>query len=210
MARGGRAKDRDAPERRCIVSGDSGPKAGLIRFVIDPDGRVTPDVVEKLPGRGIWVSADRSALERAMKKNLFARAARRQTSVDPGLADLVEAQLTRRAVEAIALCRKAGSAVGGFEKTREAAPNAVALLSAADAAAGGRAKLRRLARDLPMITCLTSAELGLAFGRPSVINAALTFGGAADRALRETERLQGFRQVDPGSAGVEPAEAAPR
>ena len=53
MARGGRQTDQDGPERKCIVSGQSQPKAGLIRFVIGPDAMVVPDVLARLPGRGI-------------------------------------------------------------------------------------------------------------------------------------------------------------
>jgi len=59
MTRGGRIKDRETPERRCIVTGEVQPKAGLIRFVAGPDGEVVPDLAEKLPGRGFWVVADR-------------------------------------------------------------------------------------------------------------------------------------------------------
>ena len=77
MSRGGRHKDRsDGPERKCIATGEVAPKRGLIRFVVSPDGVVVPDVLERLPGRGIWVSADRAALDLAVKKNLFSRAAR--------------------------------------------------------------------------------------------------------------------------------------
>ena len=63
VGRGGRVKDRETPERRCIVTRETGPKAGLIRFVIGPDGEVTPDLAGKLPGRGLWVAADRATLE---------------------------------------------------------------------------------------------------------------------------------------------------
>ena len=52
------------------------PKERLIRFVVGPDGSVVPDVEAKLPGRGLWVLADRSALDRAVRKGLFSRAAR--------------------------------------------------------------------------------------------------------------------------------------
>mgnify|MGYP000753544744 CR=1 FL=1 len=45
MTRGGRDKDRDEPERRCIVTGDVQPKAGLIRFVVSPEGVVVPEGV---------------------------------------------------------------------------------------------------------------------------------------------------------------------
>ena len=63
MSRGGHDKDRaDGPERRCIATGEVQPKHGLIRFVVGPEGQVVPDLSEKLPGRGIWVAADRRAV----------------------------------------------------------------------------------------------------------------------------------------------------
>ena len=66
----------DEPERRCIATGESAPKAGLIRFVVGPDGGIVPDLGERLPGRGIWVGADRDALQKAVDRKLFARAAK--------------------------------------------------------------------------------------------------------------------------------------
>ena len=79
MGRGGAPKDRQGgPDRKCIATGDVQPKFGLIRFVTGPDGQIVPDVLEKLPGRGIYVSADRDALEQVSKKGLFAKAARQK------------------------------------------------------------------------------------------------------------------------------------
>ena len=74
MPRGGKDKTRDDPERRCIATGEVQPKRGLIRFAVSPDGQIVADVLEKLPGRGIWVAAERSALVEAVQKRLFARA----------------------------------------------------------------------------------------------------------------------------------------
>ena len=51
-------------------------EARLIRFVAGPDGVVAPDLARKLPGRGLWVAADRASVETAAKKNLFSRAAK--------------------------------------------------------------------------------------------------------------------------------------
>ena len=44
-------------ERRCLVTRESGPRGGLVRFAVGPDGAVVPDVDERLPGRGLWVGA---------------------------------------------------------------------------------------------------------------------------------------------------------
>jgi len=121
MARGGRKEERDGPERRCIATGDSQPARGLIRFVVGPDGQIVPDVAGKLPGRGIWVSADRAALDLAVKKKLFARAARQAVVVPEGLADLVTTLVRQRVIDLLSLARKSGQAIAGYEKCRELA-----------------------------------------------------------------------------------------
>ena len=115
-----------------------------------------------------------------------------------GLIELIEKGLSRRVIEAISLCRKAGLAVAGAEKARAAAANAAALVQAYDGAEDGRRKMRRLAPHALEITCLNKAELGLAFGRASVIHAVLTHGGATERAVRESLRLQGVRATSNG------------
>ena len=195
MTRGGRVKDRGEPERRCIVTRGSGPKAGLIRFVVGPGDAVVPDVAGRLPGRGIWVSADAATLRQAMAKGLFARAARRAVRVEPGLDARVEALLARHLVDLIALARRAGQAVAGLEKTRSAlvSGDAVLLLQAADGSARERARLRPPDGENTRFACLSGHELGLAFGRDRVIHAAVLAGGLANRVRDEALRLSGFR-----------------
>jgi predicted RNA-binding protein YlxR (DUF448 family) len=202
MARGGRDDPRDGPERRCVATGESGPVEGLIRFALSPDGAVTPDLAERLPGRGVWVTARRDCVDRAAKRNLFARGFKAPARAPEGLADALEAMLARRAVEALGLARKAGLATAGFEKVKarlRAGPVA-ALIEAADGAEAGRARLRPLAGDAPLMDRLTSEELGLAFGRDFVIHAVLDAGGAAERVVREHRRLTGFRGGPVGTA----------
>jgi len=203
MTRGGRRKDRDGPERRCVATGESGSPEGMIRFVLDPEGVVTPDLAERLPGRGVWVTARRDLVEKAVKKNLFARSAKQPARAPEGLADLVEAGLARRAVEALGLARKAGLTVAGFEKVRARLKQGpvAALIEARDGAEQGRARLRPMAGDAPILAALTAVELGLAFGRDSVVHAALDAGGAADRVVREARRLDGFRAATEDANG---------
>lgn len=200
MTRGGRVKERDGPERRCIVSGERAPRGGLIRFVVGPDGAVVPDIAGKLPGRGIWVSADRAALQTAAKKRLFARAARAPVGVPPDLAEQVEAALVRRLVETIALARKAGAAVAGYEKVRDwlARGQAAVLVQAGDGSERGRAKLRPPGGPESHVTCLSGRELGMAFGRENVVHAALAAGGLCGRVVEDAARLARLR----GRVGV--------
>ena len=195
MTRGGRPKDRSEPERRCIVSGESGPTFGLIRFVRGPDGGIVPDLAEKLPGRGIWLTASREAVAQAMKKRAFARAARAQVTVPEDLPDRLEALLARRLIDSLALANKAGLAVMGFEKVKARLKRGpvAAMIEARDGSEQGFAKLLPLLGDAPVANVLDSGELGLAFGRDYVIHAALDAGGATTRVLREATRLSGFR-----------------
>ncbi|MGA1683006.1 MAG: RNA-binding protein [Gemmobacter sp.] len=203
MGRGGSDKMRDEPERRCIVTGESAPKAGLLRFVVGPDERVVPDLAGRLPGRGIYVSASRDALAQAVRRNLFARAARAKVSVDPTLAETVEAGLARRLIDTISLARKAGEAVSGLEKVKEwlVSGQAAVLVQALDGSAREKARLRPPAGPESRIDGLTAQELGLAFGRERAIHGALSAGGLARRALEEAARLSGLRGQDEGQFG---------
>lgn len=203
MTRGGRTKEHDDPERRCIVTGESGPKYGLIRFVVGPDGQIVPDLAEKLPGRGIWVSADRESLAKAVRKGAFVRAAKAQVSVPDDLPALVEAGLARRVVDLVSLARKAGRAVAGFEKVKDwlAAGRAKVLLQASDGSDRGKGKLWTPTGGR-WFGCLTASELGLSFGRDHVIHGALAPGGLTDKVIRDASRLTGLR----GQGGAMAAE----
>jgi predicted RNA-binding protein YlxR (DUF448 family) len=202
MTRGGKPKDTDEAERRCIVTGEVQPKAGLVRFVVGPDGAIVPDVLGKLPGRGIWVTAQKSVIE-AAKKGQFARAAKAPVTVPEGLADEVERQLARRVVDLIAMARKSGRAICGFEKVKAALANdgVRVLLQASDGSVRGKTKLWT-PTGARYFGCLTSQELGLAFGRQSVIHGALASGGLSDRVVEEAARLRGMREMNGADTGT--------
>lgn len=195
MTRGGRRAEREEPERRCIASGASGPRTRLVRFVVGPGNEVVPDVAGRLPGRGIYVAAERALIERAATKGLFARAARMPVVVPAGLADLVEALLVRRVVDLLSMARKAGDAVTGFERVKDwlASGRAAVLIQARDGSPRERARLRPPERGEGAVTCLDAGEIGLAFGRERAIHAALAAGALAVRAVDEAARLAGFR-----------------
>ena len=197
-----RQRERDeegesGPLRRCLVTGESRAKADLIRFVVAPDGTMVPDVAGRLPGRGLWLTARRDIVAAAVTKRLFARAARQAVLVEDGLADRVEALLAERCRDHIGLARRAGQAVMGFVNVQAAlaAGKAGVLVAAADGAADGRGKLKAAAPGLPLVECLTGAELGAAFGREHVVHAALAAGRLAEMLVADARRLAGFRSA---------------
>ncbi len=192
-------------ERRDIVTGEVRDEAGLIRFVPAPDGSVAPDLGRKLPGRGIWVAADRASVEAAVKKNLFARAAKAKLSPASDLPDLVDRLLARRCLEQLGLARREGVLISGFEKTLATIRSGKAawMIEASDGAEDGRRKLRAAAArlDQPPRLCgaFGSDELSLALGLENAIHLALLAGRRAERWTQEVSRLAGFRPLLPES-----------
>ena len=188
-------------------------EARLVRFVAGPEGGVVPDVARKLPGRGMWVAADRESVTTAARKGLFARAAKAQLRAAPELADQVEQLLRSRVLAGLGLAKRGGDLTLGFEKVFAAigAGKAAWLVEAADGAADGRGKLTRLARHQTpppgVLGLFTSAELSLALGAENVIHTAFLAGRAAERWAEDVRRLAGFSPLLPEDWREEPVEA---
>lgn len=189
--------DNGGSVRQCAVTRERRSPDELIRFVLDPEDRVVPDLKNRLPGRGVWVSLNREAVALAARKGAFARGFSRRISADPDLSGHVDALLEKAALERLALANKAGLVTMGFAKVGEAIAQKglAALLHASDAAAGGREKLdgKKGAPERPAVTVFTSGQLSLALGRSNVVHAALSKGGAADSFLSAVDRLEQYR-----------------
>ncbi|MET1029180.1 MAG: RNA-binding protein [Dongiaceae bacterium] len=184
-----------SPLRRCISSREILDKRQLIRFVLDPAGQVVPDLKNRLPGRGLWVKADRAVLAHAVKINAFAKAARQSAKVPGDLIDRLTGLLQREVAELIGLAKRSGNLVVGFDKFEEAlrAQRVVLLVQASDGAPDGRSKLARLAGSgVEICTPLTVAELAAALGRENAVHVALRRSGIAERLSLACHRLTGI------------------
>jgi predicted RNA-binding protein YlxR (DUF448 family) len=195
-------------ERLCAVTRAVKPVDELIRFVVGPQG-VVPDLKRKLPGRGLWVTADRATLKDAIARNVFAKGFKREIRVTAELLEQTEQLLVRSALDALAIAGKSGLVAAGFAKA-EAAINRdaiVGLIHASDASADGAAKLAGAVRHrddadrIVAIKAFTTAQLDLALGRSNVVHAALLAGPANDTFLRRFARLERFRAGGPGQGG---------
>ena len=103
-------------ERRCIVTGEPVAREMLIRFVVGPDNILYPDTHEKLPGRGMWVTASRNKLSEAIKRQRFYRSAERGGFKVPNdLIETVEKLLKEDCLKLIGLANKK-SIVAQFRK----------------------------------------------------------------------------------------------
>jgi len=185
------------PQRTCIATGETGAPERMIRFVVGPEGDVVPDLARRLPGRGLWVKAERAAVERAVAKNLFARAARASVKPAADLAERVERLLLERALADLSRARRAGRAVAGFVRVEQmVGQRRAGLLVVADEADGdGLGKLK--ATGLPIARLGDAAALGGIFGREHAVYVAVARDDAGGAFIERIEtgaaRWRGYR-----------------
>jgi uncharacterized protein len=192
-------------ERLCVATRTVRPVGELIRFVVSPAGEAVPDLQHKLPGRGIWVTATRDALDDAIKRKVFARGFKHDVRLPANLGSRTDRLLEKAALDALAIAGKAGLVATGFVRVEKALAHdhVIGLVHAAEAGADGVRKLDAALRRSPragsiaVLRGLTAAQLDLALGRPNVIHAALIAGPASDTFLARLRRLEGFRTGGP-------------
>src|SRR5664280_3489772 len=136
-------------------------------------------------------TAHDSELDHAIKRNVFARAFKRNVRVAADLLTTTERLLERSALDALAIAGKAGQVVGGFAKVEAAIgrDDVLALIHAADAAAGGKRKLDAAlqrktpekSREIAIVEMFSSAQLDLALNRPNVVHACLLYTSPSPR-----------------------------
>jgi uncharacterized protein len=200
----------DPRARKSIVTGEVLPEARLVRFVAGPEGVVFPDVARKLPGRGLWVEADRALVEQAARKGAFSRAAKAKLKAPDDLADQVEGMLKRRLLAGLGIARRSGDLISGFDRVSEALAkrNVAWMIEAAEGSADGRRKLLSLARRQTsppgLVGVFSGGELDLALGLENVIHLVFLAGRGAERWTNDVERLSGFRPLLPESWREDP------
>lgn len=190
--------------RTCLVSKQAMPRDSMLRFALSPDGMITPDVLEKLPGRGLWIAADAKTLSAAIEQDCFRKAARRfytkKIDMPEDLPAMIDKILARRLCDLISLLRRSGHAICGFERIKSSLPAERGMLDRGQilvqASDGSPAQLKKIGTPTDTsrhITCLTGNELGLAFGRDCVIHALLSHHGLNKKIYKDAARLAALR-----------------
>ncbi len=184
--------------RRCLVTRETLPMAKMIRFCVAPDGTLTPDLAHKLPGRGLWVTADRDVVAAACEKNLFNKAARRKVNYPADLDGLISTLFVKRLQNLLGMAKKVGLIVAGFEKVAEALRKGqvFCLIEATDAAQDGYAKLSRSGEGVPVVRILTADQAAQALGTGICVHAALKSGGVSDLFLAEARRFAAYCKTE--------------
>lgn len=205
-----KAGDDDAElvvnERTCIVTREEASPDALIRFVKGPDGQVVPDLRRRLPGRGCWVGAKRSLVEKAVAKKLFSRAFKAEAKAEADLADQIDRLLAADLAGMMHLARKAGQFVSGAMKVDAAVRSgaALAVMHAVDAAEDGVRKIDQARKawhlmmetdaEIPAFKLFRSAELDAMMGENSFIHAAVLAGQAGEGVVKRANLLAHYRE----------------
>ena len=195
-------------ERKCVSRNEVRDPAEMIRFVVGPDTTVFPDVLGKLPGRGVWVSSTDEDLDAAMRKGGFKRGFKQNVHVPEDLAARVEAGLRKHTLSLIGMAKKSGKLFIGFDQVMVAARTDALgwRIEATDGAEGSRGKIRALSKavarevelKLPrVIGCFHSTELGAIVGRDALIHCAVPHGRIAKSLGVSARRLSGFVPLVP-------------
>lgn len=197
--------DTERLPRRCIATRQRQHRNGMVRFVLGPENIVVPDLEEKLPGRGLWVGAERHAMEKAVSANLFARAAKSPAVVPPDLVSTVAALLRKRCMRWVGQARGASQLRIGDYQVKEALAKgeAAILVEASDGMENGRTKVLSRAGDLPVVMCFSRAELGHAVGRTEAVHLAFCTGQLAVHFLADARRYAGIMGLNHPQAGGE-------
>ncbi len=195
------------PERRCIITGERGPKSGLVRLALGPDNIVAPDVRARAPGRGAWIGVARPELEAAIAKGklkgALARAFKSEATAPDDLADRLETALGRNALDRLGLEARSGTLLTGADKIEEAARRGkvALLLHADDAGSDGRRRLDqawRVGLDEEgsgregLVLAADRTMLSQALGRDNAVHIALTDAAAAARVGEAVDRWHHF------------------
>jgi predicted RNA-binding protein YlxR (DUF448 family) len=190
-------------ERTCALTREPKPVSDMIRFVVGPAGEVVPDLKRKLPGRGLWIDATRTAIEESVKRNVFGRGFKRDVKAAKDLAGQTERLLENSALDALAIAGKAGLVVTGFSKVEAALgrPGVKGLIHAADAAVDGKRKLSGALHrhsdektpEIAVVDIFTGVQLDLALNRPNVVHAALLAGPGSETFLARAARFARYR-----------------
>ncbi|UFS70848.1 DUF448 domain-containing protein [Geomonas sp. RF6] len=106
------------PQRSCLACRTVQDKGELLRFVLAPDGSVVFDLLQKLPGRGVYTCIRSSCLQAAAQKRQFSRGFKQEVhgAQPDALHSQVKERLEQRVASYISLANKGGKVVSGSDQ----------------------------------------------------------------------------------------------
>ncbi|MBF0262764.1 MAG: DUF448 domain-containing protein [Magnetococcales bacterium] len=186
----------DSPWRRCAITRNRRPKEQLLRFVLDPGGRLVEDVASCLPGRGIHVLPDRKRVTALLTRHKMGR-----DEVDAVLTRLAGA-LERRLLDGIGLARRTGGCRVGMRECEEwIRRGARPLILMAEDAEGLHERLEPLGAphgEVEIVRVPGTERLGALWSGRTVVVIAVLHAGVGARIRADAARWWSFTRVEAG------------
>ncbi|MDD2583276.1 MAG: DUF448 domain-containing protein [Desulfuromonadaceae bacterium] len=194
------------PQRSCIACRREGDKGTFLRFVLAPDGTVTPDLEEKLPGRGAYTCQSRRCLLEAVTRKQFSRSFKGAvTAVDGQALNALLLQIMEQRIGGyLSLANKAGATVSGgdaIERSLKGGKLPKLLVLATDISTSIADKLKGMAARaaVPVVWGLSKDLLGQLVGKESDRSAvAVSSSGFAQSLVKEIERYRNYLEEESG------------
>lgn len=186
------------PQRSCLGCGATKDKGDLLRFVLSPEGCLTPDLKAKLPGRGGYICPHRACLALAIKKKRFPATFKTpvegvdQEKICSGIRMLI----TERVKGYISLAAKAGKVFSGSDAVagRLRGGKVGVLFIATDLSDESRKKFAAMAGNagVELVAMFDKESLGTLIGKEHRGVVAVEPGGFIAPLKRELEIFRNF------------------
>jgi predicted RNA-binding protein YlxR (DUF448 family) len=184
---------RELIERKCILEGVVKPISQLLRFV-ELNNELLPDFNKKLPAKGMYVTADKLSLQKALQKKLFHKVSKHNLKIAEDFMDTVENLIKHQAIESLNLARKSGALITGFEKVKEAVKkgNVEFIIEAKDAALDGKEKVVLLAKNIEIFNLFSIDELDRALNKVNTVHIAILKSNISDMVYSNLMKYQNY------------------
>jgi len=180
-------------EKRNILTKENMDKSKMIRFVCGPNYEIYPDLAEKLPGRGMWIEANKKALQEVINKKIFNKSCHLDCKIPENFIEEVFSLLKKRVLNSLSFSKKSGDLSLGFDKVKENS-NPSIIIIASDSGHDGKEKiLHTISEKTLVIDYFTGHELQLAFGTDTVVvYACIDHSKMAKKVIEDYSKLLGF------------------
>lgn len=184
---------REQVERKCILNGTVKPLAELLRFV-ELNNTLLPDFNKKLPAKGMYVTANRLSLTKALEKKLFNKVSRHNLRISEDFMENVERLLKQKALDSLNIARKSGELLTGFEKLKEAIKKDKVsfIIEACDAGLDGKEKVALLAKSIEIFNLFSIDELDKTLNKENTVYVAVLKGDVSGMVYQNLKKYQNF------------------
>ncbi len=184
-------------QKKDILNKEMCDKSEMIRFIQGPEQKVFADLAENLPGRGMWLKADKESLLLAINNGMFNKACHSDCSnMNEAFITEVRDLLKARVLSLLSLSKKSGDLIIGFDKVLDAVKSKkiAVFLVASDSGEDGKHKIEyKLDENTLVIDKFTGTELQEILGQDTVVvYGVISKSKLADKIITDYKKLLGF------------------